>query len=118
MTTAIRLILAALVLMVHVLSLPPLLAAADLAPHQATAETSDCCPSPPDPEAETSETPEDCCPEGCRRCPLSCCGGVPALVGESPAGLTGPTTTAVPPTRTRPSPTAIAPGAVDHPPRG
>jgi len=108
--------LASLVLVVHVLSAPPLLAAADFAPRQVAAEQDDCCPSSPGTEADTQES-DDCCPDGCKHCPLSCCGGLPGLVGERLGDLSRSLTSPAPPAWTSTRLSASDPRAIYHPPR-
>jgi hypothetical protein len=116
-TRVFRFMLASLVLVVHVLSAPPLLAAADFAPRQVAAERDDCCSSTPDSDAEAPQGPDDCCPDGCKHCPLSCCGGVPALAGERLADLAQPFTSPAPPEPTCARLAASDPRAIYHPPR-
>lgn len=123
MTRALRFLLASLVLLVHVLSAPPLLAAGAFAADETAAERDDCCasgthaPTDTDSDTDTPQDPDDCCPDGCKHCPLSCCGGVPAVVTERPADPARPAASPASPTRTRTRLPASDPSAITHPPR-
>lgn len=121
MTRALRFLLASLVLLVHVFSAPPLLAAGAFAAGEKAAERDDCCASgthaDTDADADTPQDPDDCCPNGCKHCPLSCCGGIPALVTERPADPPRPAASPASPARTRTRLAASDPSAIYHPPR-
>ena len=90
MARTLRLLLASIALVAHVGSAPSLLAAADPSALDQQAEQRDCCsPEGETPDREAPEEPGDCCPDGCQHCPLSCCGGSPAVTGTVLEGLAG-----------------------------
>ena len=91
MARTLRLVLASIALLAHVGSAPSLLAAANsAAPDQQTEQRGCCAPEGETPDGETPQESSDCCPDGCKHCPLSCCGGGAALTGTLPADLGSP----------------------------
>jgi hypothetical protein len=113
----VRLIIASLVLATHVVSASPLLAAGAPPVPDPPCEQSDCCPPDSDTDAELPQGSDDCCPDGCKHCPLSCCGGGPALVGDRPADLARPVTSPGPPARACRRLPVADPSKIYHPPR-
>lgn len=83
-----RLVLASIALLAHVGSAPSLLAAA--APDQQTEQRDCCAPEGETPDGATPQESGDCCPDGCKHCPMSCCGGSPALASAFPVGVGSP----------------------------
>ncbi len=115
---AAQILIAALVVATHVAS-SSLLVTSDAfpGPDQETSEDS-CCPTDATPpEDDASRDPEGCCPSGCEHCPLSCCGGSPALAGlvlVAPGRPAESTVLLLPPCRKI---LAADPPRIDHPPR-
>ncbi|GJM45136.1 MAG: hypothetical protein DHS20C21_19780 [Gemmatimonadota bacterium] len=109
------LMIAVLVLASQMPVVSPVVAAGDSPGCDPSAQ--DCCPPEGRADSEAPDPSGDCCPNGCNHCPLSCCGGSPALVGDR---LADPVHQMTSPALRAPASTRLAaadPFKIYHPPR-
>jgi hypothetical protein len=104
-------------IVVHVGTAAPIDALGDRVARSDAPAADDCCVADGSGEDPGTPTPDDCCADHCRRCPLPCCGGSGAVLTALPATPGAPPRSASVPAAPRSRIPGTDPSEIYHPPR-